>query len=99
MNAPVTNIDPNLVPSRQQPLQQRYRKDPDAALIRDEARAVMGAATDPFHGEVEPANNAGKRWSFGIHQSVDVKTVWHVEQETPHEGLNEAEVSQDRPSG
>jgi uncharacterized OsmC-like protein len=70
MNTPIKDIDPGLVPTRQKPFQQRYRKEPDAAWIRDESRAVIGAATDPFHGEVEPANNAGKRWSFGIHQAV-----------------------------
>ncbi len=70
MNAPTTNIEPRLAPTRQKPLQQHYRKDPDAAWIRDEARAVVGAGADSFHGEIEPANNAGKRWSFGIHQAV-----------------------------
>ncbi|WP_152204956.1 OsmC family protein [Marinobacter changyiensis] len=70
MTTTTKNIDPRLVPTRQQPLQQRYRKDPDAAWIRDEARAVMAAGTDPFHGEIEPANNAGECWRFGIHRAV-----------------------------
>lgn len=70
MNATITKTDPRLVPTRQKPLQQHYRKDPDAAWIRDEARAVVGAGADPFHGEIEPANNAGKRWRFGIHRAA-----------------------------
>lgn len=70
MRATTTNIDTRLVPTRQKPLQQRYRKDPDAAWVRDEARAVVGGGADPFHGEIEPANNAGKRWCFGIHRAV-----------------------------
>ena len=70
MNATITTLDPRLVPTRQKPLQQRYRTEPDAAWVRDEARAVVGSAADPFHGEIEPPNNAGKRWSFGIHRAV-----------------------------
>lgn len=70
MKASTANIEPRLVPIRQKPLQQRYRKDPDAAWIQDEGRAVIGDGADPFHGELEPPNNAGKRWSFGIHEAV-----------------------------
>lgn len=70
MNANAIKSEPKLVPTRQMPLQQRYDKEPEAAWIRDEARAVIGGGADPIHGEIEPANNAGKRWAFGIHQAV-----------------------------
>ncbi|MEX0604493.1 MAG: OsmC family protein [Marinobacter sp.] len=70
MKTNTTNIEPKLVPARQKPLQQRYRKEPDAAWIRDEARAVIGGSADPFHSEIEPGHNAGKRWSLGIHEVV-----------------------------
>jgi len=58
------------VSRRQEPLRQQYLDDPDAAWICDRARAVVGGATDPFHGEVEPANNNGLRWTYGIHHAV-----------------------------
>ncbi|UQG55149.1 MULTISPECIES: hypothetical protein [unclassified Marinobacter] len=48
MNATTTNIETRLVPTRQKPLQQRYRKEPDAAWIRDEARAVVGSGVTLF---------------------------------------------------
>ncbi|MBQ0762317.1 OsmC family protein [Marinobacter psychrophilus] len=70
MNTNATNTESKLVAARQTPLRQRYLKEPEAAWIRDEARAVMGSSADPFHSEIEPANNAGKRWSLGIHQAV-----------------------------
>lgn len=70
MNATIAKTDPGLVPTRQKPLQQHYRKAPEAAWIRDEARAVIGAGADPFHGEIEPANNGGERWRFGIHPAA-----------------------------
>lgn len=70
MIATTNNTNPRLVPGRQQPLQQHYRKNPDAAWIRDEARAVVGSGADPFHGEIEPPNNGGERWRFGIHRAA-----------------------------
>lgn len=59
-----------LVPERQRALHQRYRETPEAAWICDHARAVVGDATDPFHGRIEPANNGGERWAYGIHRAV-----------------------------
>lgn len=63
-------VDEFLVPARQKVLHQRYREAPEEAWISDHARAVEGDSPDPFHGEVEPANNAGRRWAFGIHRAV-----------------------------
>lgn len=59
-----------VVPTRQKALHQRYREAPEAAWISDHARAVGGDTSDPLHGEVEPANNAGIRWAYGIHRAV-----------------------------
>lgn len=59
-----------LVPARQKILHQRYREVPEEAWITDQARALEGDRLDPFHGEVEPANNSGNRWAFGIHRAV-----------------------------
>lgn len=58
------------VPKRQEPWRRRYQAAPDAAWISDHARAVIGDAADPFHGEIEPANNGGERWRYGIHRAV-----------------------------
>lgn len=58
-----------LVARRQLPLRRRYQEAPEEAWIHDQARAVTGLASDPFHGEIEPANNHGARWAYGIHQA------------------------------
>lgn len=58
------------VAQRQEPLRQRYRDEPQTAWISDQARALVGGATDPFHGAIEPANNGGTRWAYGIHHAV-----------------------------
>ncbi len=55
---------------RQEPLRARYRVESRTAWIEDHARALIGAGTDPFHGEIEPANNGGVRWAYGIHRAV-----------------------------
>lgn len=60
----------HFVPARQRVLQQRYREAPEQAWISDHARAVEGDASDSFHGDVEPANNGGQRWRYGIHRAV-----------------------------
>ncbi|MDT8895894.1 OsmC family protein [Halomonas sp. I1] len=59
-----------VVPTRQRVLHQQYREAPHEAWIRDYAQTVAGDTSDPFHGEVEPANNAGHRWAYGIHRAV-----------------------------
>ncbi len=59
-----------LVPARQKDLHYRYREAPEEAWITDHARAVESDMPDPFHGEVAPANNSGKRWAYGIHRAV-----------------------------
>lgn len=64
------SLNEGVVPTRQRVLHQRYRETPEKAWICDHARAVEGGKPDPFHGEVEPANNAGKRWTYGIHRAV-----------------------------
>lgn len=66
----MTTLNEHLVPARQRVLQQQYRQAPHEAWIRDHARAIEAGSSDPFHGEVEPANNAGNRWAYGIHQAV-----------------------------
>ena len=55
---------------RQEALHRHYIDVPGDAWITDHARAVPGRSTDPVHGEVEPANNDGRRYSYGIHQAV-----------------------------
>ncbi|GED22296.1 OsmC family protein [Halomonas halmophila] len=63
-------LSERVVPTRQRILHQQYRQAPDEAWIRDHARTVPGDTSDPFHGEVEPANNAGHCWAYGIHRAV-----------------------------
>lgn len=60
----------SLAMRRQEPLRAHYHETPHDARIADRARALIGAGTDPFHGEIEPANNGGRRWPYGIHRAV-----------------------------
>lgn len=55
---------------RQETLHRHYTEVPEDARITDQARAMPGRSTDPVHGEVEPANNDGRRFSYGIHRAV-----------------------------
>ncbi len=55
---------------RQEALHRHYIDVPEDAWISDHARALPGQSTDPFHGEVEPANNGGARYRHGIHRAV-----------------------------
>ena len=55
---------------RQEALHRRYADVPEDAWITDHARAMPGRSTDPVHGEVEPANNDGGRYRYGIHRAV-----------------------------
>lgn len=55
---------------RQEALHRHYVDVPDDAWITDRARAVSGRGTDPVHGDVEPANNDGLRYRYGIHRAV-----------------------------
>ncbi|MDZ7789213.1 MAG: OsmC family protein [Xanthomonadales bacterium] len=55
---------------RQEALHRHYIDVPDDAWITDHARALPGRSTDPVHGEVEPANNDGVRYRYGIHRAV-----------------------------
>jgi len=55
---------------RQEALHRHYIDVPEDAWITDHARALPGQSTDPFHGEVEPANNEGACYRYGIHRAV-----------------------------
>jgi len=55
---------------RQEALHRHYAEVPEDALITDQARATPGQSTDCVHGEVEPANNDGMRFRYGIHRAV-----------------------------
>lgn len=55
---------------RQEALHRHYTDVPDDAWITDHARAMPGQSGDPVHGQVEPANNDGRRFSYGIHRAV-----------------------------
>lgn len=56
---------------RQDPLRERYRTEPNGALITDRARAIKGTETDPFHGFFAPGSqDYGIVWPFGIHGAV-----------------------------
>ncbi|MEE4303807.1 MAG: OsmC family protein [Wenzhouxiangella sp.] len=55
---------------RQEVLHRHYVEVPEDAWISDQARAMPGRITDPVHGEVEPANNGGRRIPYGIHRAV-----------------------------
>ncbi|MBS9403946.1 OsmC family protein [Halomonas sp. TRM85114] len=59
-----------VVTHRQRALQQTYRRTPEAAWISDHARALDGDPADPIRGEIEPANNGGVRWAYGLHRAV-----------------------------
>jgi uncharacterized OsmC-like protein len=59
-----------IVPQRQGPLRERYRRDPAEAWINDGARTVNACDEDPFHGIVVPANGADAPLRFGIHRGV-----------------------------
>lgn len=61
---------PGLVQQRQNPLRERYRRDPAEAWIRDGALTINGCGGDPFHGAVIPDNNGGTPLCFGIHRAV-----------------------------
>lgn len=66
----MANLSEPVVPQRQRALKQTYRKTPEAAWISDHARALDGDTADPIHGEIEPANNGGVRWAYGLHRAV-----------------------------
>lgn len=63
-------INRDSVSGRQEPLRRRYREAPETAWVQDHARAVIGDATDPFHGAVEPANNGEAHWAYGLHRAM-----------------------------
>lgn len=59
------------VRERQQPLGQKYRETPEAAMIEDRGRTTGTAGMDPFHGQVTPGSqDYGIIWPFGIHHAV-----------------------------
>ena len=58
-----------IVKARQEPLRERYRKDPAEARITDRARAAS-PDSDPFHGLVRAGNGHGAEWPYGIHRAV-----------------------------
>ena len=47
---------PRDVRSRQAPLRELYKKEPEAALITDRGRTTGGLDTDPFHGYMKPGS-------------------------------------------
>lgn len=55
---------------RQETLHRHYAEVPGDAWITDRARATPGRSADSVHGEVEPANNDGRRYRFGVHRAV-----------------------------
>ena len=55
---------------RQEALHRHYADVPEDAWITDHARVTAGQSADPVHGEVEPANNDGVRYRYGIHRAV-----------------------------
>lgn len=66
----MSELIPGDVPARQKPLRKHYHRDPEAARIRDHARALPGSPPDSFHGVVVPDNGDGIGWAYGIHRAV-----------------------------
>lgn len=62
-------IEPSIV-ERQEALHRHYIDVPEDAWITDHARAMPGRSVGTVHGEVEPANNDGLRYRYGIHRAV-----------------------------
>jgi len=60
----------SLVRQRQEPLRNRYRKEPAAAWIQDGAKTIDACSSDAFHGAVLPANSVDAPLRFGIHRAV-----------------------------
>jgi uncharacterized OsmC-like protein len=59
------------VADRQDPLRDRYRRQPTAARITDRARSVFGAELDPFHGRVVAGTRGGESvLTIGAHEAV-----------------------------
>lgn len=59
------------VARRQDPLRARYQQDPAAAVTVKHVRSVQDAATDAWHGAVEPVGDFPvARWAFGTDAKV-----------------------------
>ncbi len=52
------------------PLRQRYKVEPEAALVIDRARALGNDPDDPFHSIVMPMPQCGIAIPVGVHRAV-----------------------------
>ena len=60
----------NDVRAAQQPLRQKYIKDPGAAMVLDRARSAHSDPNDPFHSIVEPMPGCGVSAPVGVHRAL-----------------------------
>jgi uncharacterized OsmC-like protein len=52
------------------PLRQRYKAEPEAALVIDRARALGNDPDDPFHSIVMPMPQCGVAVPVGVHRAI-----------------------------
>ena len=56
--------------SIQHPLRERYKSEPDCAIVIDEAQTSGVDPTDPFHFSVKPMKNSSVEIPVGVHHAV-----------------------------
>jgi uncharacterized OsmC-like protein len=64
---PASNVD---IRARQSPIRERYREDPQSALIKLEVESAASDLSDPLHCAVTPTATPAVRWQSGAHPAV-----------------------------